>query len=186
MAGRVIKLVAPDLVYTPGAGAYAVGNQIGGSLVTFALPDLVQEQGHILAASIAVTPASGNLIIAAMDFILWIWRSAVPVEVPTTVADGVTFPLTAAQLISIVGRFNFANAAWTNQLGAVSAGTTGVQRVLDSPTGNFGSSFNFNDAGLAFRTTRQLFGAIVAAGTWTPGAVQQTFKVRLDVELGRD
>jgi hypothetical protein len=167
------------------AGAYAAGDMISnsataGSVVplTFQLP---LPSGRITGARCVVTPASGNLVIAALDFDLLLFRpeSSIPYAAGAFPADNAAFVTSAAAFRECVGYFRFAEGAWRNPAGALTAGVTGWQSVSTAVTAVVDrGALHFNVSGLA----NSLIGCVQVLDIWTPGAVINRFDFVLDVE----
>lgn len=172
--------------------AYQAGDEVSnsataGSVVraTFDLSGFTR--GHIHGAMIDITPASGNLVITAADFELAIFHTA---DAPAAVGDNVTHPISAATMAKAVGVFRFDDGAWSNPLGALTASTSGSQRVpshvvmpLATPTlqAHYNVGFPFTFEGKAIET-RQFTAVLRALGAWTPTGVINTFGITLDIE----
>lgn len=168
-------------------GAYAVGDIIANSAsaaavvpITFKVPN---QTGRITGCSCVVTPASGNLVIAALDFSLWLFRpvASIPFAAAGYPADNAALGTTAAAFRECIGRFVFLEGAWINPTGTLAAGVTGFQAVLPYGTR---TSITY-DTRAAYGTTLQadtLLGVVQADDIWTPGAVINRFDFILDIE----
>lgn len=190
--GRIITLDSTFVMAEPAAGAYAAGDEISndttaGDVVrpTFNLAGFTR--GRVLQASMDITPASGNLVITALNLDLLIFKT---VDVPAAVGDQVTFPITGAQRRKCVARFLFDDGGWQNPLGAYTAGTSGYQVVsvgnpvpLGTPTlyDTYSHAGHFDFTG-DLESARTLTAALQVLAAWTPGAVVNTFGIRLVVE----
>lgn len=190
--GKIIRL--RSTIATPGAAAYAAGDEISNSAVagsvvrpTFDLAGYTQ--GRILAAELDLTAASGNVVTTASDFELLLFRTP---EVPAAVGDNVTHPIIAATRALAIGRFRIDATWWTNSLGAVAAGTSQVQAVttrLGGPTVALeqihADGFVFNFHGMP-ASDHSLTAVLRTLAAWDPfgagPAVVNTFGITLDIE----
>lgn len=189
--GRIIVLDSTFI--RPGDNtAYAAGDEVSnhataGSVVrsTFDLTGFTR--GRILGASVDITPASGSLVITALNLDLLIFKTT---EVPAAVGDNVTHPITGEQRRKQVARFLFDDGGWQNQLGAYTASTSGYQVVpvgapvpLATPTlynpYEFAGCFDFTGDKA---TQRSLTAVIQALAAWTPTGVVNTFGIRLTID----
>jgi len=173
--------------------AYAAGDEVSnsataGSVVraTFDLSGFTR--GRILAATLDLTPASGNAVTTAGDFELLLFRTP---DAPAAVGDNVTHPIAAATRALAVGQFRFDDTGWTGPLGTVAAGTSQIQAVgahyvqplatpvLQAlfPTGYF---FDFTGKAITARTFTAVLRALAA---WTPTGIANTFGITLDLEV---
>jgi hypothetical protein len=170
------------------ATAYSAGDEISnsaaaGSVVRPTVDLSFVRKARIVRAGIAVTPASGNLVITAFDFALLVFKTK---DVPAAVGDNVAFNVTALKR-SLAAKFVFANGAWTAPNGGVAAGTDGFQEVLSAVSGASGAipgnvfDFTAGDANTA--VGRQLTIALQAQGAWTPLGVVNAFDIALDIEI---
>jgi len=163
--------------------AYQTGDAIANSTtgadvvpMTFTLP--VDRFGKLLSARCVVTPASGNLIITALDFDLLLFRpvASIPFAAASFTADNAPMSITAAAMRELVGVFTFAATAWRNPLGALTAGVTGWQAV-PATTRTQGYPFNVGEIGAS------LIGVVQAKGAWTPTGIVNRFDFTLEVEV---
>ncbi len=173
--------------------AYQAGDEISnhataGSVVraTFDLSGFTR--GRILAASIDIAAASGNVVITAADFLLHLFKTP---DVPAAVGDNVSHPIGAATRALSVGHWRFDGERWVNSLGVV--GTTGTtvyektqaQAVQASGTPVLqiahvpGHPFDFTGQTLA---QRELTAVLQALDAWTPTGIVNTFGITLDIE----
>lgn len=161
--------------------AYATGDHIANSTtgsavvpITFLLPQT--RSGRIIGASAVVTPASGSLVITALDFDLLLFRpdGGVAVGAGNYPADNAALPIPASVFREFIGVFSFVNGAWRNPAGALTAGVTGYQAV--APSGRTSYAFSVPE------NTGYLLGLIQAKGAWTPTGVVNRFDFALDVE----
>jgi hypothetical protein len=159
-------------------GAYLSGDIIANSAsgasvvpITFTLD---HPTGNIHGVSCVVTPASGNLVITALDFDLLLFPSglSLPFAAAGYPADNAPMAISAAAMREVIGIFPFVATGWRNTLGALTADVTGYQ-----------TSVLATRALCAFNTvdTRALVGVVQAKGTWTPGAVINRFDFALDL-----
>jgi hypothetical protein len=158
--------------------AYASGDAIANSgtgtavvPLTFALDN---PTGRIVGCSAVVTPESGNLVITALDFDVLIFRPVadIPFAAGSFIGDNAPMAITPAAMRELVGVFTFAAGAWRNQLGVLTAGTTGWQAV--APAGRTG--YHFDTLG-----TNTLVAVVQAKGAWTPTGVVNRFDIALDM-----
>jgi hypothetical protein len=169
--------------------AYAAGDEISnsataGSVVrpTFSLSGF--SHGKILSAEIDLTAASSNVVTAASDFELLIFRTG---DVPTAVGDNVTHPIAAATRALAVARFRFDDTGWTGPLGTVAAGTSQFQAVMPTMVQPLASNvaeypipafpWAFGDA-----DTPTFTAVLRALAAWDPTGVVNTFGITLDFE----
>lgn len=176
---RIIRLT-DSFVRPAVATAYAAGDEISnnataGSVVRPAFTLAGFSHGHIHRASVAVTPASGNLVITALDFALWLFKTA---DVPAAVGDNVALALPAATRQAAVGYFTFANGSWINPAGALTAGASGFQEKAPALTTVQGNSFEFTRG-----EAQSLTAVLQALAAWTPGAVANTFKIEFELDV---
>lgn len=156
----------------------AIANSVTGSAVvpmTFALPDDARF-GRITGARAVVTPASGNLVVTALDFDLLLFRpeTSIPFAAGSFTADNAQMSISAAAMRELIGVFTFAAGAWRNPLGALTTAASGWQAV--APAGR--TRYNFNNGGLG----ASLIGVVQAKGAWTPTGVVNRFDFALDIE----
>ncbi len=165
------------------AGAYASGDHIANSAtgsavtpMTFSLypGDYQDTKGCIISAACVVTPASGSLVITALDFDLLLFRpvTSIPFAAGSYPADNAAMDITAAAFRQLIGVFSFSSGNWRNPAGALTAGATGWQRTVSA----MAPLMEFDTA-----DTRTLIGVVQAKGAWTPGAVVNQFDFVLDV-----
>ena len=162
--------------------AYQTGDIIANSTtaasvvpMTFTLPS--DRFGRLIGARCVVTPASGTLVITALDFDLLLFRpvTSVPFADAGYPADNAQMSITAAAMRELVGVFSFANGAWRNPLGALTASTSGWQAVAPT-TRTLGYGFNVGDVGSS------LIGVVQVKAAWTPTGVINRFDFVLDCE----
>lgn len=156
----------------------AIANSGTGSAVvpmTFTLPAALR-QGILTGARCTVAPASGNLVITALDFDLLLFRPStdIPFAAGSFTADNAQMSISAAAMRELVGVFTFAAGAWRNPLGALTASTVGWQAV--APTSRTRYPFNVGELGAS------LIGVVQAKGAWTPTGVINRFDFALDCE----
>jgi hypothetical protein len=187
--GRIIQLTS-TFARPADATAYAAGDEISnhataGSVVrsTFNLDGFTR--GLILAAALDVTPASGNVVVTAFDVNMMLFKTP---DAPTAVGDNVTHPISGATRRKAIGLFRFDDGGWVNPLGAFTASTSAYQEVphtmnlpIATPalTHSFGAPFDFTGQTLAQRELTAVFQVLAA---WTPGAVVNTFGIRLYID----
>jgi hypothetical protein len=169
---------------------YAAGDEISnhataGSVVraTFNLAGF--RHGRLLAAEIDLTAASGNVVTAASDLELLIFRTG---EAPAAVGDNVTHPIAAATLALAVGRYRFDDTGWTGPLGTVAAGTSQVQAVMPTVVQPLASNVPHSPwyPGFPFsiedQTAKTFTAVLRALAGWTPTGIINTFGITLDIE----
>lgn len=170
------------------ATAYAAGDEISnsasaGSVVRPTIDLSNVRKASIIRAGVAVTPASGSLVITALDFHLLVFKTA---DIPAAVGDNVAFAVTGIQR-GKAAKFSFVNTAWTAPNGGVAAGTSGFQEVLPAIAagGSWnGNVFDFTQGDvLVSATARQLTIALQVQAAWTPTAVVNAFDIVLDIEV---
>jgi hypothetical protein len=159
--------------------AYALGDNIANSLtgasvipLNFPLP---ADSGIITGASAVVTPASGSLVITALDFdlLLFLPETDIPYADAGFPADNAALVIGAASMRKLIAVFSFVNTAWRQPTGAVTAGATGFQQLAPTPR----VKYPFNVSGLA----KKLVGVVQAKAAWTPTGVVNRFDFALDV-----
>jgi len=167
-------------------GAYAIGDIIANSttaanVVPIAFNAVRQGaqrySGRIMGAHCVVAPASGNLVIAALDFDLLLFRPAtgIPFATGSFPADNAALAVSAASMRELVAVIPFVNSQWRSPAGSKTvAGAAGYQfSPLTTMT-------TYNLADISNAST--LSGVLQAQGIWTPGHVVQQFDFRLVVE----
>lgn len=196
--GKVLRFM-DTFVRPADATQYAAGDEISnhataGSVVRAKFNLSGYSRGRILAASVDITPASGNLVITALNFDLLIFKTA---EAPAAVGDNVTHPISGATRRKEVGRFLFDDGGWQNPLGAFAASTSGYQSLpaqmqvgIATPTiaspYEHGAWFDFTGANADTGpggTSRELTVVLQALAAWNPGNVANTFGIALDIEV---
>lgn len=180
--GRAVSRTIATISRPADATAYATGDAIANSATPASvLPltfTLAMPQGRLMGAQCVVTPASGNLVIVALDFDLLLFRpnTGIPFAAGSYPGDNLALNVSAAAMRELVGVFAFANGAWRNPAGALTAGVCGVQAV--APAARAAYLFDVAD-----QSTQTLIGVLQAKGAWTPGAVVNQFDIALDVDL---
>ncbi len=164
-AGQATQYTAGDII---------ANSQTAASVTPIAF-ELLRPCGRIMGARMAVAPASGNLVIANMDIDLLLFRPAtsIPFAAAGYPKDNDPVGLTKAKCDELLGVLSFLEGGWRNQLGALTAGEFGWQRIF--PT----APIPFNIEGLG---TLTLPAIMQAADIWNPGNVVQTFGFALEVE----
>ena len=168
--------------------AYATGDIIANSgtaalvvPLTFYMPT---NAGEITACSAVVTPASSNLVITALDFALLLFRpvTSIPFADAGYPADNTAMAITAAAFREHVVKFTFANGAWTNPAGALTAGATGYQTVM--PNGSRPRvPYTTSSGNPESAQPNTLVGVVQCLGSWTPLGVVNRFDLSLDVTI---
>lgn len=160
--------------------AYTAGDNIANSTtaaevtpLTFSLP---RSSGRLTGCRCVVAPASGNLVITALDFDLLLFRPStdIPFAAGSYPADNAAMATTAAAMRDLVGVFSFLEGAWRNPAGAVTAGAAGFQWVAHTP-----ATARFNLTGL----DDELIGVVQARDAWTPTGIVNRFDFYLDADL---
>lgn len=161
--------------------AYTAGDAIANSTtasavvpITFALDS---DSGRITGCRSVVTPASGNLVITALDFDLLLFRpeSAIPFAAGSYAADNAALAISAAAMRELIAVFRFNASAWRNPAGGLTAGVAGYQSVALNSSRVLAP---YNVEGLS----GQLLGLVQALGAWTPTGVINRFDFALDVD----
>lgn len=161
--------------------AYASGDHIANSVTPAAVVPitfpLLPRMGKITGCRAVVTPASGNLVITALDFDLLLFRPAadIPYAAGAFAADNAALVVSAASMRELIGIFSFVNTAWRNPAGALTAGVTGFQAVAPSVRAVY--PYNVDDL-----PSVAIIGVVQAKGAWTPTGVVNRFDFVLDVE----
>lgn len=170
--------------------AYAAGDEVSnhaaaGSVVRATFDFTGFQRGLILAASLDLTAASGDVVTTAADFELILFKTA---TVPAAVGDNVTHPIAAATKTLGPATFRFDDTGWTGPLGTVAAGTSQIQKVsahtvvpAATPTlqqTHLGHPFEFKQGEAATLTA-----VLRALAAWTPTGVINTFGITLDVDV---
>ncbi len=161
--------------------AYAAGDAISNSAtqsavvpLTFLLPPPTSS-GILTGCRCVVAPASSNVVITALDFNLLVFAPVtnIPFAAGSYPADNTALAVTAAAMRELIATFTFANAAWLNPSGGVTAGVAGTQAVASAI-----ASARFNVAPGA-----SLLGILQATGSWNPLGVVNRFDFALNATL---
>jgi hypothetical protein len=136
------------------------------------------KSGIVTGCRCVVTPASGNLVITALDFDLLLFRSesSIPFASAGYPADNAAMAITAAAYRDLVATFRFSGALWRNPAGGVTAGVTGFQAQMIN---NMSPYAPFDLSALS----PKLIGVVQALGAWTPTGVINRFDFALDVDM---
>jgi hypothetical protein len=176
---RIVRLT-DSFVRPASATQYTAGDEVSshataGSVVlpVFTLDGF--NHGHVHRASLTITPASGNLVITAADFDLILFKTD---DIIAAVGDNAVLSITAANRQLAIARFRFANGAWMNPLGALTASTSGFQEVAPTLTTVQGNSFEFTQG-----ETESITAVVQAIGAWNPTAVANTFGIELEIDV---
>jgi hypothetical protein len=177
--GKIIR-VTSSTSRPASATQYTAGDEISnsataGSVVRMVFPLAGFRRGHVQRAGMAITPASGSVVITALDLVLHLFKTS---TVPAAVGDNVTHPITGAQRLVAQGKFTFANGAWTNPLGALTAGTSAFQEVAPTLVTVQGNAFEFKQG-----ETESLTAVLQVTAAWNPGAVVNAIAVELDINV---
>lgn len=137
-----------------------------------------RNSGRITGCRCVVTPASGNLVITALDFELLLFRSNsnIPFAAAGYPADNAALLLTAAAFRELIAAFKFSAGNWRNPAGTLVAGITGYQAVTPNSTRVIDP---FNIAGLA----GTILGVVQVLSAWTPTGIVNQFDFALDADL---
>jgi hypothetical protein len=168
--------------------AYAAGDAIANSTTaSLVVPIEFNLQGYsygnITGARCVVTPASGNLVITALEFELLLFRPVadIPFAAGSFAADNAALTVSAAAYREAVGIFTFDSTQWRSPAGSLSvAGVTGFQSV-DCASRPF---YPFNlETGITLAQRTKLVGIVQALDAWTPTGVINQFDFALDVDV---
>jgi len=166
---------ADNTAYTAGDAVTSTATNADVTPLVFQVP---RDSGRIMGCRAVVTPASGNLVITALDFDLLLFRPAtdIPFAAGSYIGDNKAMAISAAAYRELVAVFRFSSSSWRNTLGAVTAGITGYQSVALNSSRIMAP---YNVQGLS----HQLNGLIQILGAWTPTGVINRFDFALDVDL---
>lgn len=162
------------------ATAYTAGdlcaNSLTANLVTpleFHLGDL--HSGKVHGGRMVIRPASGSLVITALDLDLLLFRNEdnMPFAAAGYPADNAALALTEAQMKQLVAVVPFVAAAWRNPAGALTAGAVGWQAVTLAQPRPFSVRRDL---------PAKLVGLLQVKGAWTPTAIANDVTIDLDVE----
>lgn len=177
---RQLKRVQATFTRPSDATQYTAGDEIAnsataGSVVRMAFNTTGYRRVRVQRASLTYTiDNSTSVTITAADMDLLVFKTD---DVPAAVGDNVAFNITGVQRAK-AAKFSFVNNAWTNSLGAVTAGKSAYQSVLAAvPTVN-GALLEFDGS-----ETNTLTAVIQAIGAWNPGANANVFVCWLDLEV---
>jgi hypothetical protein len=161
------------------AGAYTAGDIIANSATGSAVvpmefstqPFSATRSGRIRGATCVIAPASGNLVITALDFDLLLFpkSTTIPFTAGSYPADNAAMAITEAAFKQMIGVYRFSSSAWRNPAGALTAGTVGYQTVAPQTL-----QMDTYDA-----APQILYGVVQVLAAWTPGAVINTFSFNL-------
>lgn len=167
---------ADNTAYT--AGDIIANSTTAGLVVPITFP-VTPRSGWITGARCTVAPASGNVVITAFDFDLLIFLSTanIPFAAGSYPADNTALTLTAAMYRELIGVLPFANGAWRNPLGALTAGAVGFQAV--APSARVQYPYDLGNV-----QARDLIGVVQVKAAWTPTGVVNQFDFELDIEFG--
>jgi hypothetical protein len=130
-------------------------------------------RGLLVSATCVATPATGDLVIASLDFDLLLFRpqTDIPFAAGSFTADNAAMAITAAAYRELVAVFNFSSGQWRNPSGTLAAGVTGWQASIPGTRPM-----------IEFHTLDQnkLIGVVQAKGAWNPGAVINRFDFVLE------
>lgn len=158
-------------------GAYASGDNIANSatagLVVPITFNLDKTSGNLYGCSCVVTPASGNLVITALDFDLLLFPAglSLPFAAAGYPADNGAMAISAAAMRELIAIFPFSAGAWRNPAGVLTASTSGHQTSILATRSM--ASFSM--------LTPSMVGVVQAKNSWTPGAVINQFDFALDI-----
>lgn len=160
--------------------AYAAGDAIAnsgtGSSVTPLVFEMRGAKGKLTGCRSVVTPASGNLIITALDFDLLLFNptDGIPFAPGSFPADNAAMAITAAAFRDLVAVFRFSSSAWRNPAGALTAGVTGYQEVVVNSLRPYAS--------YELGNLTRLIGVVQALAAWTPTGIVNRFDFTLDTD----
>ncbi len=169
-----ISRPADNTAYTAGDAISNSATQSAVVPLTFILPS---PNGILTGCRCVVAPASSNLVITALDFNLLLFAPAtsIPFAAGSYPADNTALAVTAAAMRELVAVFTFANAAWLNPAGALTAGVAGTQAVAPVM-----ANAKFNLGGYPSQT---LIGVLQATGAWTPTGIVNRLDFALNATL---
>jgi hypothetical protein len=151
----------------------AIANSVTGPAVVPLTFKMGVPRGLLVSALCTVTPASGNLVITALDFDLLLFRpdTDIPFAAGSYAADNAAMAISAAAYRNLVAVFSFTAGNWRNPAGALTAGATGWQASV--PAVRPMIEFHTLD-------TNNLIGVVQAKGAWTPTGVINQFDFVLE------
>jgi hypothetical protein len=173
------------------ATAYAGGDEIAnsataGSVVRMSFDLSGTSRGRIIRACMDITPASGSLVIVALNLNAIIFKTA---NSPAAVGDNVAINITGAQRRLSIGHFLFDDGAWVAPNGGFTAGASGWQETpatLSLPIATPQIAVQ-HVPGYIFEwrqgETKQLDVVLQALAGWNPTAVVNTIGMCIDVEV---
>lgn len=163
---------ADNNAYT--SGDIIANSTTAASVVPLTFP-VTPVAGFITGCRCVVTPASGNLVITALDFDLLLFRpvTSIPFAAAGYPADNAAMSITPAAFRELIGVFSFVNGAWRNPLGALTASTTGWQGVAPSTRIQYPYD---NGTGVG------IIGVVQVKAAWTPTGIVNQFDFTLDIE----
>lgn len=169
-----ISRPADNTAYTAGDAISNSATQSAVVPLTFKLPP-PSSSGILTGCRCVVAPASSNLVITALDFNLLVFAPAtdIPFAAGSYPADNTALAVTAAAMREMIATFTFANGAWLNPAGALTAGVAGTQAVAPVI-----AAARFNVAPGA-----TLIGILQATGSWTPTGIVNRFDFALNATL---
>ncbi len=151
----------------------AIANSLTGSAVVPMTFKLGVARGLLISATCVVTPASGSLIVAGLDFDLLLFRpgASIPFADGSYIADNSQMAISAAARRDFVAKFAFVNGMWENEYGAYTGGLAGWQASV--PAIRPVIEFHTYDSG-------NLIGVVQAKGAWSPTAIINRFDFSLE------
>lgn len=171
---------ADNTAYT--AGDHVANSGTGSAVLPMTFQTGDYRQLAIHGARCTILPASGNVVITALDFDLLLFKpsaTTVPFAAGSYPADNAAFTFTQTMYKNLVAAYRFVNGAWRNQLGALTAGTVGHQ----SAAALTGRAFATLDNEQMALPVPNLIGCIQILAAWTPTGILNTFDFALDVEF---
>jgi hypothetical protein len=159
------------------ATTYSVSDSIAnsgtGSAVTPLTFKMGVPRGLLISATCVVTPASGNLVIANLDFDLLLFRpdTDTPFAAGSYPADNAALAVTPAAFRNLVAVINFNSSNWRNPAGLLTAGAAGWQASVPSVQ----PMIEFHTLDL-----NTLIGVVQVKGAWDPGNVANQFDFVLE------
>ena len=179
------RLTGATFVRPADATQYSIGDEISnnataGSVVLATFANLAGfRRVQPIRMGVAITPASASLVITALDFSVYLFKTA---DVPAAGGDNVALALTAVQRQHAC-KFSFVDTAWAQPTGAATSGASGYQEAFPAIGGIYTSVGNVIEftGSEANGEARSLTLVLQADQAWNPGAVAQTFTFALDL-----
>ena len=169
----------------PGAGALTIGNEISNSatagsviIPTFNVSGFRRVKPGRMGVSL--TPASGNVVITNLAVSVYLCKTK---DVPAAVGYGNALNLSAVQRQKAC-KFAFSASLWTQQTGALTAGTSAFQEAFPAVGGIYTSVGNVLDfSGSEANGEPRTISAIVQVdAAWNPATIAYTMDIVIDVD----